>query len=663
MAQKGAIFEFLLNQQRVATGALAGGYAHFYEVGGTTPKAIWLDRDKITAASNPYTLDANGTAQLYGDGLYRIVIKDSAGVTRYDRDNMQFTDVLTSGVELNANDYASLAAAVAAIGSTVATLVVSSSQTVTDNLTIPSTLSLRVLNTGGITIGSGKTLTINGASENISTAGAGNVVVNGALNGTPSFLHSGTTTGTSAREVSPHWFGAKGDGTTDDTAAINKAIVAAMSGAFVIKGVAGQEGGGVVNFKSASYKIGALTPIIAPITLNFNNSYIYPSTTAKLIEINLPRSYYGERPIIRDATVLYSTTHPSHLIYITYADTVLIENFNTWESIVTSNYIFNYAGSSLNIRNCTFQGGTAPAAISLAYVFGSTNPEIYSTTVLLDHIGIAGLTGQGVYSAGADISIQGKSVIQGCTLGGAQFDGQSNNITISDSYFEANTGFDLKFNNNDPAYPSRAAVRSCMFMADTPTTRIAVDAGVILTTQNNLFRTGGINGAAPPLSYVGINNNQFTTTTGYTAGYNAEIADAIRAASAKYTIINGNGIYGPMRAARDTLTAGVNSVGGVGTVTRGASEVTTLTLGKYGGLIMVDSSATGGSAIFHATYESATITKLSDPSSLWAVTDTGAGLAIYKGANSFNVNIKNRTAAPTDITVNVLGTISTVALP
>lgn len=207
MAQKGAIFEFLLNQQRVATGSLAGGYAHFYEVGGTTPKAIWLDRDKATPAANPYQLDANGTAQLYGDGLYRIVIKDSESVTRYDRDNMRFTDLISSGVELNAADYASLAAAVAAIGSTVATLVVSTPQTVTDNLTTPVTLSLRVLNTGVITIASGKVLTINGP-----------FLASGQV-----FDGSGTVAG--LKEVKPEYFVTNtAPGTTDMTAAIQKSI-------------------------------------------------------------------------------------------------------------------------------------------------------------------------------------------------------------------------------------------------------------------------------------------------------------------------------------------------------------------------------------------------------------------------------------------------------
>jgi hypothetical protein len=81
-------FDFLLSQVRTSTTSLVGGKVYFYVSTTTTPKAIWLDRNRATTAANPYTLDSNGTAQLYGTGQYRIVIKDAGGVTRYDRDNI-----------------------------------------------------------------------------------------------------------------------------------------------------------------------------------------------------------------------------------------------------------------------------------------------------------------------------------------------------------------------------------------------------------------------------------------------------------------------------------------------------------------------------------------------------------------------------------------------
>ncbi len=87
-SQAATQFDFLLSQVRTSTTSLIGGQVYFYSAGTTTPKTIWLDRNQATTAANPYTLDANGTAQVFGAGVYRIVIKDSAGVTKFDRDGI-----------------------------------------------------------------------------------------------------------------------------------------------------------------------------------------------------------------------------------------------------------------------------------------------------------------------------------------------------------------------------------------------------------------------------------------------------------------------------------------------------------------------------------------------------------------------------------------------
>jgi hypothetical protein len=102
-ASTGVQIEFLMNQLRYASGSLAGGKVYFYESGGDTAKAVYLDINKVTQAANPYTLDANGTAMLYGDGTYRIVIKTAALVTIYDRDPVKIED-LSTGLYSSAYD-------------------------------------------------------------------------------------------------------------------------------------------------------------------------------------------------------------------------------------------------------------------------------------------------------------------------------------------------------------------------------------------------------------------------------------------------------------------------------------------------------------------------------------------------------------------------------
>jgi hypothetical protein len=82
---EGTIMQWLLGQIRTAETSLIGGTAYFYAIGGTTPKAAYSDM----AATTPIysvLLDADGTAEVYGTGKYRILIKDADGVTQFDRD-------------------------------------------------------------------------------------------------------------------------------------------------------------------------------------------------------------------------------------------------------------------------------------------------------------------------------------------------------------------------------------------------------------------------------------------------------------------------------------------------------------------------------------------------------------------------------------------------
>jgi len=78
-------FQFLFGQLRDAETSLAGGTAYFYEIGGTTPKAVYTD---ISATATIYSivLDADGSAEVYGIGQYRVVVKDSDDVSQYDKD-------------------------------------------------------------------------------------------------------------------------------------------------------------------------------------------------------------------------------------------------------------------------------------------------------------------------------------------------------------------------------------------------------------------------------------------------------------------------------------------------------------------------------------------------------------------------------------------------
>lgn len=134
-------------------------------------------------------------------------------------------------------DYVDFATAISTIGSTVTTLWINSSQTVSANVTVPATLTLKFIGAGQLSIASGKTVTVY-APENI-LAGDRQQIVSGS--GTLAFTTGGT--------AYAGWWGALGDGSNDDTTAIEAALFSGAgrcllpSGTYKITATLGHESG------------------------------------------------------------------------------------------------------------------------------------------------------------------------------------------------------------------------------------------------------------------------------------------------------------------------------------------------------------------------------------------------------------------------------------
>lgn len=84
---------------------VALGKVYTYIAGSSsTAKATYTDRDKNTTAANPIILDAYGRAEVYGDGLYNIIVKDANDTTLWDMDNVeiiaQSANLILDGDEL-----------------------------------------------------------------------------------------------------------------------------------------------------------------------------------------------------------------------------------------------------------------------------------------------------------------------------------------------------------------------------------------------------------------------------------------------------------------------------------------------------------------------------------------------------------------------------------
>lgn len=203
-ASKAQVFQTLLSGLRFDGSTLSGGKVYFYSPGTTTAKAVYTTRAKTVQAANPYTLDSNGQATVYGDGVYDIKVTTSGGTQKaywYNVALQDYTSVATATID----DYASLTAAVTAIGATPTRLVINSATTITGNTTVPTTLELDITKAGSINQGA-YTLTINGPFS------AGYYQV---------FTGTGLVAG--LKEVIPQWYGAVVDGATDDMAAIQDA--------------------------------------------------------------------------------------------------------------------------------------------------------------------------------------------------------------------------------------------------------------------------------------------------------------------------------------------------------------------------------------------------------------------------------------------------------
>ena len=149
-------------------------------------------------------------------------IPDGTSMTRSGSAVIGVLKVDDSDARVNAEafigKYASLEVAVASIGATQTTLVVDTLQAVADDLTIPETLILRFVNTGGLQPATTKTITV--LSD--TTSWPRRKIFFNALagQGTISF------TGNKWPVFDLAWWGAVSDGATLDTAALTAAIAA-----------------------------------------------------------------------------------------------------------------------------------------------------------------------------------------------------------------------------------------------------------------------------------------------------------------------------------------------------------------------------------------------------------------------------------------------------
>ena len=221
---------------------LSGGKVYFFETGTSTPKTTWTDAAKGTPNANPVILDSNGQANIWIDstgGQYRVRVDTSADITQWgpvdNIDSMVTGNVGADAIFLiehtaagrhfapDSFSYTDFATAVSTIGATETSLIISTSEAVTGNVTVPATLELVFRQGGELNISGAIVVTVNGPIASglfqIFT-GAGTVVFG---NG---YFH----------EAYPQWWGATGDGVTDDTAAMQAWVDSNVQDGVLVEG-------------------------------------------------------------------------------------------------------------------------------------------------------------------------------------------------------------------------------------------------------------------------------------------------------------------------------------------------------------------------------------------------------------------------------------------
>lgn len=67
---------------------LTGGTVEFYAAGTTTAKNVWTEKEKTNAYTS-ITLETGGIKQIYGDGIYKILVYDSDSTLKFTWDNIK----------------------------------------------------------------------------------------------------------------------------------------------------------------------------------------------------------------------------------------------------------------------------------------------------------------------------------------------------------------------------------------------------------------------------------------------------------------------------------------------------------------------------------------------------------------------------------------------
>lgn len=472
--------------------------------------------------------------------------------------------------------------------------------------------------------------------------------------------------------VNIRWFGATGDGVTDDTAAIQAAINWAIT----------STGGGEVFAPQGNYKVAS------PIAINantYNKLRIYGvgfnttfKHTAGAFCFKIDNSGGSSVSLLLlelfavDAT---GNAAANAAIYFNAAG----------RSLVSRCYLINYSKTSGTEIQKGYPIILADATVGLVTVrdchLGNGYGGIYSVAngVQIKDCIFEVTTGPGIYIAGgAGITVAGCRMQTigtygvNCPVGGA--------IAITNSYFEGCTTHSIYCGSSSQVRGLN--ITGNCFTGTTGTHHVNIEFAHGVNIDANFFNTSGsvglikVGGAEVTVGlYIGCSNGlsaavlaSYTMLTETNPTRYGLIYDILTFTWNPGTLTRWGNMLGTAQktfGVQNGTNNGVYNVGGyLAFVQLLDNQSITITLGA-GAIISVEDGSLGFNGAFFASYDSATIVELADPSTKWAVTntDSGGNWAIYKIGASSVVTIKNYNNASSNIRVQILGSVVSATAP
>jgi hypothetical protein len=300
-------------------------------------------------------------------------------------------------------------------------------------------------------------------------------------------------------------FGAVGNGTTDDAAAVIAAIAAANPSKCY------------VYFPAATYRISSLGTLSQVCTLDFGNSIILPDTTGVWLTVPV-NTDNGERVIFKDGTFKqYASVVPTDIFKLMGQPDTLFENISYYVVHVSHSLVWNYS-----VYGTTFRGGkwvfnTVDAGVNNALLYASSAAagdfSTFTIHMSMDAVDMSNNTGRCVGLEGGDFSFT-NTIIEGCTLGGIEHVEDKwfiDHMLVDNLYMEGNGVFNFKFpkssGNPNVSVSTNITINSSVFTANPSDTILLLGEHTILNFTNNISGNGCI-------------GSSFSTTIGavYAAG-------------------------------------------------------------------------------------------------------------------------------------------------